>query len=148
MTKRDEINIDVVTDPRLLASVRGLVRTYLQTEGFSSERASEIVLAVDEACTNAIRHAYGGNTAARLSLTVREQDSAIEFIVKDEGVPVALEKCERRAVAAPDPTSLKPGGLGVQLIYSVFDEVEFHPGETSGNRVVMRVKRPEKKAAQ
>ena len=79
---------------------------------------------------------------------MREQGSAIEFIVKDEGVPVALEKCERRAVPAPDPTSLMPGGLGVQLIYSVFDEVEFHPGKTSGNRVVMRVKRPEKKTAQ
>lgn len=142
--KQDDIHIDVVSDPRLLGSVRGLVRTYLLNEGFSSERAGEIVLAVDEACTNAMRHSYGGKTEGRLRLTVRLRDGVIEFILKDRGVPVAPEKCVRKEPAAPDAASLTPGGLGVQLMYSVFDDVRFRPGKTTGNRVVMRLKRPEK----
>ena len=143
--KQDDIHIDVVSDPRLLASVRGLVRTYLINEGFSEERAGEIVLAVDEACTNAMRHSYGGKGEGRLKLTVRLRDGSIEFILKDKGVPVAPEKCARKEIAAPDSASLSPGGLGVQLMHTVFDDVKFRPGKKTGNRVVMRLKRPSKK---
>lgn len=146
--KQDDIHIDLVSDPRLLASVRGLVRTYLVNEGFSNDRAGEIVLAVDEACTNAMRHSYGGSRDGRLRLTVRTHDGAIEFILKDRGVPVAPEKCARKELAAPDAASLTPGGLGVQLMYSVFDNVKFTPGKKAGNRVVMRLKRPDKKPAE
>lgn len=143
--KQDDIHIDLVSEPRLLASIRGLVRTYLVNEGFTEERAGEIVLAVDEACTNAMRHSYGGKPEGRLHLTVRSQDGAIEFILRDKGIPVAREQCVRKEIPAQDASSLTPGGLGVQLIYSVFDEVTFKPGKKAGNRVVMRVKRPENK---
>ncbi len=144
--KNADINIDLVSEPRLLASVRGLVRTYLMNEGFSGDRAGEIVLAVDEACTNAMRHSYGGKAEGRLRLTVRKNDAYIEFVLRDRGVPVPAEKCERKEIATPDAEHLIPGGLGVQLIYSVFDDVKFHPGKTAGNRVVMRLKLPEKPA--
>ncbi|MDZ4860839.1 MAG: ATP-binding protein [Candidatus Hydrogenedentes bacterium] len=141
---KTDINIDLSSEPRLLASVRGLIRTYLLNEGFDAERAGEIVLAVDEACTNAMRHSYGGNTEGRLRLTLRRNDSAIEFVLRDRGVPVPQEKCARKEIVAPDTEHLMPGGLGVQLMYSVFDEVKFRPGKTEGNRVVMRLKLPEK----
>ena len=34
-----------------------------------------------------------------------------------------------------------PGGLGIQLIHEVFDEVDFCPGEGGGNCVTMKLKR-------
>ena len=141
--KKADINIDLSSDPRLLTSIRGLIKTYLLNEGFGADRVGEIVLAVDEACTNAIRHSYGGNTDARLRLTVRKLDGSIEFVLRDRGVPVLPEKCERKDAPTPDKAEIVPGGLGVQLMYSVFDEVQFHPGKTEGNRVVMRLKQPE-----
>lgn len=143
--KQDDIHIDLASDPRLLTSVRGLVRQYLLNEGFSNDRAGEIVLAVDEACTNVIRHAYGGKAEGRLQLTVRLHDGAIEFILRDQGVPVSLEKCERKDDTTIVAEAMTPGGLGVQFMYSVFDDVKFYPGKKSGNRVVMRLKRPEKR---
>ena len=148
MKRHDDIHIDLSADPRLLSSVRGLVRTYLINEGFTGERANEVVLAVDEACTNAMRHSYGGNQDGRLRLTVRTNDGAIEFILRDHGVPVVKEKCERRELTPVDPGALTPGGLGVQLMYRVFDEVKFSPGREKGNRVVMRLKRPPKEQPQ
>lgn len=140
--KSDEIHIELASHPRLLAPVRGLVRTYLLNEGFSNDKTNEVVLAVDEACTNAIRHSYCGRTEGRIRLTLREVDGAIEFILRDRGVPAEKEKCRPREYIAPDATTITPGGLGVQLMYRVFDEVKFYPGKTAGNRVVMRLKRP------
>ena len=142
--KQDDIHIDLVSNPRLLASVRGLVRTYLLNEGFSGDRVGEIVLAVDEACTNAMRHSYEGMPEGRLRLTVRLHDGYIEFILRDRGKPVPADKCERKELEVPDASNLTPGGLGVQLMYRVFDDVKFRPGREKGNRVVMRLKRPVK----
>ncbi|NIP90019.1 MAG: ATP-binding protein, partial [Gammaproteobacteria bacterium] len=49
--------LEIAAHPRLLSTVRGMVRSYLAEAGFARERTDEVVLGVDEACTNAIRHA-------------------------------------------------------------------------------------------
>ena len=141
MAKQD-IRVEVLSDPRLLKSIRGLVREYLASFGVSAERIGEVVLAVDEACTNAIRHAYGLRKDRRIELILTSSGDGIEIVLRDEGVPAPADRVQRREFATPDLESLTPGGLGVQLIYEVFDEVEFTPGETVGNCVVMRLKTP------
>lgn len=138
--KRDEIQVDLASDPRLLNAVRGLVRGYLATAGITGERADCVVLAVDEACANSIRHSYQGSTDRRIGLTLHSEPDAIVFAVSDDGVPAELERCRKKeSTAAPDGSTLQPGGLGVQLIYRVFDEVCYEPGQERGNRVTMRL---------
>lgn len=137
----DDLRLDLASQARLLAPVRGLVRTYLLSEGFSSDKAEEVVLAVDEACTNAIRHSYDGDPGQRLILSVRKRDGAVEFELSDEGKPIEPDRCRRRDLDRPDPATLAPGGLGVQFMYRVFDEVTFRPGRERGNRVIMRLNR-------
>lgn len=142
---RRDIRVELLSDARLLQGVRSLMRAYLQGLGFSRERMSDIVLAVDEACTNAIRHSYGGRADGRVTLTLRSNAQWIELQVADMGEPAPREKVARRELARPTRETAQPGGLGVQLMYQVFDEVEFAPGEKRGNRVTMRLKRPQER---
>lgn len=137
-----DIELSVRSDPRLLAAVRNLVRSYLNQYGFGRDRIDEVVLAVDEACTNAIRHAYHGRKKELLYLAVRTSPAWLEVEVSDNGRPAAWEKIQPREVAPPKLRRLKPHGLGVQLIYSIFDEVEFRVGLDQGNTVLMRLRRP------
>ena len=65
----------------------------------------------------------------------------LEFQVSDQGVPCPAECAERRPLEAPDSENLQPGGLGVQLMYEVFDDVRFCPGVTAGNCVTMKLMR-------
>jgi anti-sigma regulatory factor (Ser/Thr protein kinase) len=94
---------------------------------------------VDEACSNAIRHAYAGRADGRLDLELCGDDKAIRIVLTDEGTPAEPGRVARQKVSRPSVRTVKPGGLGVQLMYRVFDEVCFEPGDERGNRVTMRL---------
>jgi len=138
---RPDLRVDLASDPRLLSAVRAMVRSYMGLQGFPPERVEEVVLAVDEACTNAIRHSYGGRTDRSIGVELYGEPEYVQIVLRDEGVPALRERLAPRDLKAADPATVKPGGLGVQIIYRVFDEVAFEPGEHEGNRVTMRLKR-------
>lgn len=142
MDPHDDLEITLHARPRLLCGVRGLVRGYMSAAGYPPAQTEEIVLAVDEACANAIRHAYRGDESGRISLAFRGLPGHIELELRDAGRTAPPEKVARRDLECPDPGALQPGGLGVQLMYKVFDEVCFLAAEPAGNRVIMRLKTP------
>lgn len=140
-TMREDIRLEVASDARFLESIRAVVRTYVTKLGLSNERVAEIVLAVDEACSNSIRHAYEGQAGGRLYLSLRSNAKDIEVVLRDKGTPAPPERTRRKELTTPTLDALKPGGLGVQLMYTVFDEVEFERGKKTGNCITMRLKR-------
>ncbi len=146
--KTPDIVMRIASKPRLLQSVRATVRTFLKCHGVPEDRLDELVLAVDEACTNSIRHAYSGDSEQKFELALDADGEWIEIEIRDEGATAPAEKMEKKAPApAPDAETITPGGLGVQLIHDVFDDVQFSPGTPRGNCVTMRVRRPEDGAA-
>jgi anti-sigma regulatory factor (Ser/Thr protein kinase) len=141
MDRQKDIKLTVRSDPKHLASIRGLVRSWVESWNFSDESAQQVVLAIDEACANAIRHAYGGRCDGSVELTLHAEPEYLEFQVSDSGLPCPPKCAERRPLEKPDSKDVQPGGLGVQLMYEVFDEVEFCPGLTVGNCVTMKLSR-------
>ena len=145
LPSQEDIRLDVLSDPKLLSSVREMVRRYVTGFGFSRDRVDDVVLAVDEACSNSIRHAYEGRKDARLDLRLRSDAEYVEVVLRDLGTPAPADRVARKELRTPSLDSLKPGGLGVGLIHAVFDEVEFRANASCGNCVVMRLKLPDKK---
>lgn len=137
-----DLSIEMRSDPRLLRPVRALIHSYLETEGVNEDRAQDIVLAVDEACTNSIRHAYEGKCDCLISVRLNTTERFVEITVCDGGIPASPDAVAKKQVEKPDRETLMPGGLGVQLMYAAVDEVEFQPGTEKGNCVIMRLKRP------
>ena len=137
----DDFRLEVRSDPRFLRCIRSLVRGWVETAGAPQDAADEMVLAVDEACSNAIRHSYGGQCDRFVELTLRADEEFLEIRLCDQGDPCPPEHRERRVLEAPDPDRLEPGGLGVHLMHSAFDEVEFCATENQGNCVIMRRRR-------
>jgi len=137
----DDFRLEVRSDPRFLRCIRSLVRGWAEAAGAAQDATDEMVLAVDEACSNAIRHSYGGQCDRFVELTLRADDDFLEIRLCDQGDPCPPEHRERRVLEAPDPDRLEPGGLGVHLMHSAFDEVEFCPTDNQGNCIIMRRKR-------
>lgn len=139
MAERD-IVIEIKAEPRWLRAVRGLVRGYLEAQGVGLERIPELVLAVDEACTNSMRHSYLNDCTQTVTLECSSDASAITVTLRDNGVAASAERI-RRYSAGLEQQPLKPGGRGVQILYQVFDEVRYEPGaDGRGNVVTMRLR--------
>jgi anti-sigma regulatory factor (Ser/Thr protein kinase) len=118
-----------------------MIRSYLVNQGVQDDKVQELVLAVDEACTNAIRHAYRGASDEFLELSLDSRDGWIELVVRDDGVPAPYERVRRKSEEDIMAEALTPGGLGMHLIYNVFDDVIFEPGQQRGNTIVMRLRK-------
>ncbi|MBI2423690.1 MAG: ATP-binding protein [Candidatus Hydrogenedentes bacterium] len=137
-----DIRMEVRSEPRLLQSIRSLVRCYVSDRGFSRDKTDEVVLAVDEACTNAIRHAYQGDKDKALHLHIHTNSSWMEFQLIDEGKTAPADRVQPKSAEVIDAEAMTPGGLGMALIYQVFDEVAFSPGSPAGNIITMRLRLP------
>ncbi len=138
---KTRIRLAFKSDPALLEAVRALTAKFLRNFSLSHERIQEIVLAVDEACSNAIRHAYANRPSEEIVLLLRSDGGGMEVVVADKGKPMPQEKV-KAAKGKPkkvSPQKVRPGGLGLKLMHRVFDEVHITTGEKKGNRVRMRL---------
>jgi anti-sigma regulatory factor (Ser/Thr protein kinase) len=122
------LKMELLSNPETLCAVRGALGQLAEKLGFSEPECRAIVLAVDEALTNIIRHAYGGDTDKPIEAYFRRvQDSrngtlseALEIVLEDRGVAVDGAKLCGRALE-----DVKPGGLGLHFIHQSMDKVEF-----------------------
>lgn len=103
-----------------LAKARDFVRQFLESEKIADETATLLVLGIDEACSNIMRHAYQGSPGQRISLSCERDGTMLRFKLRDFGRPVDPTRFERR-----DPDEVVPGGLGLHLIERIFDEATY-----------------------
>jgi len=113
-----------------LASMREEVRKFMRETSFDNDVSEVIVLAIDEACTNIIRHAYKGE-AKPFRIEMRRLQNRLRFVLRDYGIP-----CERQKFPSRDLDEIRPGGLGVHIIQRVFDLVEYSP-QARGTRLTL-----------
>ena len=104
--------------------------------GCSEAIARDIVIAVDEACQNIIRHAYAGHADGQVVLECRHDGGDLEILLRDFARAV-----DPATIRPRDLDDIRPGGLGVHFIRSVMDTVEFLPSPSgSGNLLRMTKK--------
>lgn len=119
-----------------LRLIRNAVRETAAFCGFSETDTGDIVLAVDEACQNVIRHAYGHEGEGDISIEFRYRPDAMILLIRDFADPVDISKIKPR-----DLDDLRPGGLGTHLIGEVMDEVDFLPPPIDGGNLLRLVKK-------
>lgn len=119
-----------------LRLIRNAVRETAEFCGFSEADTGDIVLAVDEACQNVIRHAYGHEGEGDIAIEFRHRPDAMILLVRDFADPVDISKIKPR-----DLDDLRPGGLGTHLIGEVMDEVDFLPPPIDGGNLLRLVKK-------
>jgi serine/threonine-protein kinase RsbW len=101
--------------------------------GASAEQVDDIVLALDEACANVVRHAYGEGEAGEFRLVADISDDEVSIAVEDDGVGMSATPAE--ADVDVDAVS----GRGLQIIRRLMTDLEVSsPTERgSGTRVQM-----------
>ncbi|MBC8158997.1 MAG: SpoIIE family protein phosphatase [Alphaproteobacteria bacterium] len=130
------LRINFPAVPGELKRVREAVAGALQREGCSASFCTDVVLVIDEACQNIIRHAYKGIVEGEITLEIRRDGDDLIVLIRDFADTVDANKIKPR-----DLEDIRPGGLGTHLIREIMDEVEFAPPPgKSGNLLRMSKK--------
>jgi anti-sigma regulatory factor (Ser/Thr protein kinase) len=128
--RRIQIKFSVPSDPRFLPVVRGAIGPLAAAIGWDESECRRIVLAVDEALANVIRHAYHSRTDGLMEVEFRETSGGLQIILLDNGDAPDMSK-----ICAREVGSIQPGGLGTHIIKEVMDEFKYEESP-EGNRFV------------
>lgn len=124
-TKGKKYSLTVESSTKHLAQVRDFVAGHAQKIGLSEKVIDEIRLAVDEAYTNIIKHAYKNTPQKPVLIEVGIDSSKLWISIKDEGVGFKPEEYR-----APDILkrikNKQRGGMGVYLIQKLMDQVQYN----------------------
>lgn len=109
--------------PRSVPSARRAVREHLRSQRTADPPLNDICLAVTEAVSNAVRHAYREQEPGSVRVRVDVGADVIAVRVEDDGSGIA-------------PRVDSPGlGLGLPLIAALTERFEVHTGEEGGTQL-------------
>ncbi len=125
-----DARIVLSTDARFLPAVRHTMENLTAILGWNDSDSGAITLAIEEALTNKIRHAYRNRPDGRIQFEFRTEPGALIFRLTDQGeAPDPARICARR-------DSLQSGGFGTHIMKDVMDKVVYQTTE-EGNQVIL-----------
>jgi serine/threonine-protein kinase RsbW len=123
-----DVRLSVPARPENVAVIRHVLGAFAEAFHLPADRIEDMRLAVTEACSNVIRHAYPENESGAIDVTIRPGGGRIEFVVADRGRGIGPSA----DVAGP--------GLGLPLIAALADSLEITHHRGRGSRISMSFK--------
>jgi serine/threonine-protein kinase RsbW len=120
-----------------LSEIRDFVSTNAEKAGIESSTIDNIILAVDEACTNIIKHAYKLSPQGEIIIKIDYDDEKFIITIIDYG-----KSFEPESIPQPDLRKYyrehRVGGLGMYLMKSLMDDVKYTSIPGKYNQVLLR----------
>ena len=130
-----DVRLTLPARPENVAVVRHVLGAFAEALQLPDTVIEDMRLAVTEACTNVVRHAYADGQPGPVEILIRPVPDALEIIVSDEG----------RGLGPSDDAS--GPGLGLPLIAAFADSLEIEQAPRSGSRLLMSfLRRPRMEA--
>jgi len=119
-----------------LAKIGEYIEEITAKAGLDEKQRYAVQLAVDEAASNIIEHAYRDVEDGKIELTIEHSPKKLVIIVHDEGEPFDPKTVEKynMELSLEDMTDR---GAGLHLIENLMDEVEFEFNAEEGNTLIM-----------
>lgn len=115
-------------DARLLPRTRRAIAEYLNEIGADQDHVDDVILALDEACANVIRHAFPDQRDADFRLMAEICDEDVRLSIEDDGIGFSPDDLD----LGPDDTILT-SGRGLDIIRKVMTSVEVRSPTESGS---------------
>lgn len=133
-TKAKERKLLIKSRTENLTEVREFISSVITEACSSEDAAADVVLAVDEAVTNVIKHAYKFSPDGDILIKIKCSKNKVEIEITDFGLPFSPN-----SVPVPDLKKYlqekRVGGLGIFLMKSLMDEVHYETVPNKFNRV-------------
>lgn len=138
-TKSKQKELLIKSRTENLTTVREFVSSAVEEVNIPKDIAGDIVLAVDEACTNIIKHAYKFIPDGDITIKLKYSEKKITVEITDQGSPFSPD-----TVPTPDLKKYfeekRVGGLGMYLMKSLMDDVNYKSVPGKYNQVLLTKK--------
>ena len=118
-------SLSIPSQTERLNDVREFVSGLARVHGFAEDDINKIAIAVDEACTNIIKHGYNFAPDKKIDVEIVRRGNDFEIVISDKG-----KQFDASAIQTPDMKDYlehyRRGGLGVYLMKRIMDKVEFN----------------------
>jgi len=131
---KTQMRMKMLSHPATLAPMRKEFEAFTEQAGFNSADRGQIILVINEALANVMRHAYNGATDRPIELSAEDTGDAIEITMRDWGNGKSPEPHRQH-----DP--LIPGGLGLVCLKQFMTNVSYHPEPDGMTLKMVRNKR-------
>src|SRR3954447_4219848 len=120
-----DVKLTLPARPENVSVIRHVLGAFADSLRLPDDLVEDLRLAVTEACTNVVRHAYPPEHAGPVEISIHPLEQHVTVVVSDRG----------RGIGTSSDTS--GPGLGLPLIAAIADEVELQPVPGGGSRVAM-----------
>lgn len=119
-----------------LDAMREFVGQAARDSGMDEDEVYQVILAVDEACSNIIQHAYCETVEGNIEITCNITPEGLKVILRDHGKPFDPSKIPAPNLC-PDVKKRPVGGMGLHIMRNLMDEIVFESLGESGNVLTM-----------
>ena len=123
-----------------LENICEFVTKEAKNAGLNDDGVYAVQLAVDEACSNIIEHAYCNEKEGKIICECNVVADGLEVVLKDNGKPFDPDMVPAPQIGVP-LKELKLRGAGLYLIRKIMDDVVFEFNERDGSILKMRKKK-------
>jgi serine/threonine-protein kinase RsbW len=118
------VRLTIPAKAEYISLVRLALSGLSQSRELPDETLGDLKLAVTEACSNSVRHAYRDGRAGSVEVVYELHPDRLVVEVADDGAGFTIPE-----EASGDEQSLVEGGLGIAIIRELADELELGPGD-------------------
>ena len=147
----------ILTIPGRYTEIRNVVQFVANgagEAGLDEDAIFHLELCCDEACTNIIEHAYGGENKGKIVVSYEAKPDSFVIALYDNGrsfnpddvpsPPLPTNSPDDKTVENRFIDELKIGGLGIHFMRKLMDEVHFTIDPQKGNTLIMVKKIPQR----
>jgi len=140
-TKNNQLELEVKAKLKNLAVIDDFINESMKQLGMNKDETLQVRLAVNEACTNIIQHAYSGESEKPIIILCSMSGNECVIEIRDWGKPFDPD-----SVPLPDTESdlfeRKEGGVGIFLMRQMMNDVRyvFRSGRYNELRMIKHIK--------
>src|SRR3954452_20088264 len=120
-----DVKLTLPARPENVSVIRHVLGAFAEALRLPDDLVEDLRLAVTEACTNVVRHAYPPEVPGTVEISIVPTEDQVSVVVADSG----------RGIGSSSDTT--GPGLGLPLIAAIADVVELQPVPGGGSRVAM-----------
>ncbi len=121
-----------------IPQIKESIAEIMKESGFGQREVLEVQLALEEACTNIVLHAYEGREGF-IYTSVKAQNDKLEIMIEDDGTPFDPTEHLTLHRTTDDDIEGPVGGWGIGLIRTLMDEITYK--RWAGKNILCMVKK-------